>query len=50
MDFHKLTSDFGVYVMSEGPKRTYLALCVDDFMMLNKMMEAITKAKGLLGE
>ena len=50
MDFKKLTADFGVYVMGEGPKRTYLALHVDDLMMMNKMMEAMTKVKGLLGE
>ena len=36
--------------MGEGPKRTFLALYVDDLMLLNKMMEAITKVKGLLGE
>ena len=50
MEFQKLTADFWVYVMVEGPKRTYLALYVDDLMLLNKMMEAITKVKGLLGE
>ena len=50
MEFQKLTADFGVYVMGEGPKRTYLALYVDDLMLLNKMMGPITEVKGLLGE
>ena len=42
MEFQKLTTNFGVYVMGEG-------LYVDDLMLLNKMMVAVTNVKGLLG-
>lgn len=48
MEFQKLTADCGVYVIGEGPKRTYLSLY--DLMLLNKIIEAIITIKGLLGE
>ena len=34
MQVHRLASDFGLYIMGEGPEALYLALYVDDVFLL----------------
>ena len=34
MKFHRLQSHFGLYILGEGPETLYLALYVDDLLLL----------------
>ena len=48
--FVRLQSDHGVYVFGEGDERVFIALYVDDLLMVWKSREALDHVKGKLQE
>lgn len=48
--FVRLQSDHGVYAFGEGDERVFIALYVDDLLMVLKSREALDHVKGKLQE
>ena len=48
LEYHRLTSDFGVYIKGKGENKVLMGVYVDDIIMLAKVMQILNELKGHL--